>query len=140
MTFAAVPLIGPAAHADDKCSGYAVGSTARNMCMACRAFDPNNTIPGDTQCDGASAPPLGGGVVAPSPGTLPPDNGTNDPLTDEPCNLAQDPRCEPTQGHGNGLWVGTNNDCIVGRDGDNCISKFKPQSPNPVVAPPIGPG
>ena len=68
--------------------------------------------------------------------SLPNDPNTVDPLTDSPCNLAQDLRCEPTQGNGNGTYVGTNNDCIVGRDGDNCIPKNAPVNPQPWVASP----
>jgi hypothetical protein len=71
-------------------------------------------------------PTQGGILTVPPPGGNPNQDGVNSE-TDGGCNYADSHAngtpCALKPGMGDGTWVGTNDDCMVGLDGDNCIPK-----------------
>jgi hypothetical protein len=75
------------------------------------------------------------GVTTPSDQWQPDNADMVDPVTGGPCSRASSPTCVPKQGKGDGLYVGTNDDCLVGQDGDNCIPKNKPPNTDNLAPP-----
>ncbi len=130
------------AYGTEICNGVPVGTTpeAAQGLVPAPAAQPQIANAAPTPWD-----PTMGGIVDPTAGgtlpqPLPPDNGMVDTVTNSPCNLAQDPQCEPGPGvQGTGHWVGSNDQCISGRDGDNCISNTVVPQPNDGIVAPLPP-